>query len=196
MRSSPTLYRLPQGPSESASALYTRSIGAACLLIFVTLWATTQWTAWRLGFDPRLGAPWLVPSPSLRALSLLGAAAASVLAVGFLWWPSLRWTSALFAVATAIALSLSVRVLYAPWSFFLWDWRLGKSPGAAPLFQAGHWLIAIPAHATLLIAMLLSSRQAKRLGGETDSHGSAKWANADEVRRTDLMHSQGLFLAL
>jgi type IV secretion system protein VirD4 len=86
--------------------------------------------------------------------------------------------------------------LYAPWSFFLWDWRLGKSPGAAPLFQAGHWLIAIPAHATLLIAMLLSSRQAKRLGGETDSHGSAKWANADEVRRTDLMHSQGLFLAL
>ena len=66
---------------------------------------------------------------------------------------------------------------------------------AAPIFQTGHWLIALPAHATVLVAMLVSVRQAKRLGRETDSHGSARWASADEVKRADLMHRRGLFLA-
>jgi type IV secretion system protein VirD4 len=27
-------------------------------IVLATLWAATQWTAWRLGFQPQLGAPW------------------------------------------------------------------------------------------------------------------------------------------
>jgi type IV secretion system protein VirD4 len=27
-------------------------------VVLVTLWAATQWTAWRLGFQPQLGPPW------------------------------------------------------------------------------------------------------------------------------------------
>ncbi|WP_285294080.1 conjugal transfer protein TraG [Aureimonas altamirensis] len=27
-------------------------------LVFVMMWAATQWTAWRLGFQPQLGSPW------------------------------------------------------------------------------------------------------------------------------------------
>jgi type IV secretion system protein VirD4 len=164
-------------------------------LILVTVWVTTQWTAWRLGFAAALGTPWFVPSPPLRALSLLLAIGGCALAVVVLWWPNIRWTSTLFAAVSALALSLSVRVLYAPWSFFLWDWRFGKTPPLAPLFQTGHWLIAIPAYATILLAMLVSGRRATRSGGGTDSHGSAKWASAEEVKHTGLLHPEGLFLA-
>ena len=64
MPSTPALYRLPQTTPGSASGIYTRSIGAALLLIFVALWATTQWAAWRLHFLPALGTPWLALSPS------------------------------------------------------------------------------------------------------------------------------------
>jgi len=31
---------------------------AACLTAFLFVWAATQWTAWRLGFQAQLGAPW------------------------------------------------------------------------------------------------------------------------------------------
>ena len=27
-------------------------------IVFVMTWAATQWTAWRLGFQPQLGSPW------------------------------------------------------------------------------------------------------------------------------------------
>jgi hypothetical protein len=75
--STPALYRPPQTTPGSASGIYTRSIGAAFLLILVALWATTQWTAWRLHFLPALGIPWLALSPPLRALSWLAAIAGS-----------------------------------------------------------------------------------------------------------------------
>jgi len=29
------------------------------LIVLVMMWAATQWTAWRLGFQPELGRPWL-----------------------------------------------------------------------------------------------------------------------------------------
>jgi type IV secretion system protein VirD4 len=116
------------------------------------------------------------------------------LALVVLWWPSLRWASFLFLASALLALALSAGFVYAPWAFLVWDFRFGRNPRVARIFQTGHWLIGIP-HATVLIAMIFSSREARRLGGQTDSHGSARWANAGEVRRADLMHPQGLFLA-
>jgi type IV secretion system protein VirD4 len=29
------------------------------LIVLGLLWSATQWTAWRLGFQPQLGAPWV-----------------------------------------------------------------------------------------------------------------------------------------
>src|ERR1700730_15383407 len=28
------------------------------LIVLATVWGATQWTAWRLGFQPQLGLPW------------------------------------------------------------------------------------------------------------------------------------------
>ncbi|TWB02494.1 conjugal transfer protein TraG [Gluconacetobacter diazotrophicus] len=30
------------------------------LIVFVAIWSATEWTAWRLGFQPQLGAPWFM----------------------------------------------------------------------------------------------------------------------------------------
>ncbi|MBB4010455.1 conjugal transfer protein TraG [Allorhizobium taibaishanense] len=42
------------------------------LIVFIVIWMATQWTAWRLGFQPQLGAPWfelagltIYPPPAL-----------------------------------------------------------------------------------------------------------------------------------
>ena len=33
-------------------------IAVVLTIVFITTWAATQWTAWRLGFQPQLGEPW------------------------------------------------------------------------------------------------------------------------------------------
>jgi len=192
---SPTLYRLPQAGPGSAAGIYARSASAAFLLILTALWGTTQWTAWRLHFAPALGPHWCVLSSSLRTLSRIVAITSFGLALVVLWSPRLRWTSLLLFAIALPAFALSIGLLYAPWTFFLWDWRFGETPRLAAIFRIGHWLIAIPSHVTMLVAMLVSWRHAKRLGAQTDSHGSARWANAEEVKQTDLIQPRGLFLA-
>ena len=42
------------------------------IVIHVTLWTATQWTAWRLGYQPPLGPPWFAtPAPGVLAASIL-----------------------------------------------------------------------------------------------------------------------------
>jgi hypothetical protein len=36
------------------------------LIVLGTTWAATQWTAWRLGFQPQLGQPWFQIVPEMR----------------------------------------------------------------------------------------------------------------------------------
>ncbi|AYG66050.1 conjugal transfer protein TraG [Rhizobium sp. CCGE531] len=80
------------------------------LIVLITIWAATQWTAWRLGFQPRLGSPWFelaglpfYPPPAL-----------------FWWWyfydayaphvflegGAIAASGGLIAVAAAIAMSI------------------------------------------------------------------------------------------
>ncbi|WP_281825008.1 conjugal transfer protein TraG [Jannaschia rubra] len=41
-----------------ATKILWGQIFAACLTALLFVWASTQWTAWRLGFQTQLGAPW------------------------------------------------------------------------------------------------------------------------------------------
>ncbi|OOO17814.1 conjugal transfer protein TraG [Rhizobium sophoriradicis] len=80
------------------------------LIVLVTIWGATQWTAWRLGFQPQLGAPWfevaskpIYPPPAL-----------------FWWWyfydayaphvflegGAIAAAGGLLAIAAAIAMSI------------------------------------------------------------------------------------------
>ena len=42
----------------SATKILWGQITTVFLIVLLTTWAATQWTAWRLGFQPQLGAPW------------------------------------------------------------------------------------------------------------------------------------------
>jgi len=66
---SSALYRLPSPTPGSASGIYPRSIAAVLTLLLVAFWSTTQWSAWRFGFSPALGAAWLhLAPPAPKAL--------------------------------------------------------------------------------------------------------------------------------
>ncbi|RWQ75665.1 MAG: conjugal transfer protein TraG [Mesorhizobium sp.] len=42
----------------SATKILWGQITVVFLIVLATTWGATQWTAWRLGFQPQLGAPW------------------------------------------------------------------------------------------------------------------------------------------
>lgn len=42
----------------SATKILWGQITVVFLIVLLTIWAATQWTAWRLGFQPQLGQPW------------------------------------------------------------------------------------------------------------------------------------------
>jgi type IV secretion system protein VirD4 len=60
----------------SATKVLWGPVLAVSLIVFVAIWAATQWTAWRLGYQPQLGEPWL----QVGSLRLYAPPAF------FLWW--------------------------------------------------------------------------------------------------------------
>ena len=42
----------------SSTKVLWGQICAALGIVLVTMWAATQWVAWKLGFQPQLGPPW------------------------------------------------------------------------------------------------------------------------------------------
>src|SRR3546814_5212274 len=44
----------------SATKILWGQIAVVFSIVLVTVWAATEWTAWRLGFQPQLGAPWFM----------------------------------------------------------------------------------------------------------------------------------------
>jgi type IV secretory pathway TraG/TraD family ATPase VirD4 len=44
----------------SATKILWGQIFVVFAIVLATMWAATQWTAWRLGYQPQLGGPWYV----------------------------------------------------------------------------------------------------------------------------------------
>ncbi|TNC96115.1 MAG: type IV secretion system protein VirD4 [Stygiobacter sp.] len=45
-------------PAMSATKILWDQVIVVLLIVLATTWGATEWTAWRLGFQPQLGAPW------------------------------------------------------------------------------------------------------------------------------------------
>jgi type IV secretion system protein VirD4 len=60
----------------SATKILWGQITAVFAIVLVALWAATQWTAWRLGYQPQLGAPWFEVPPGVPVY----------LPPAFFWW--------------------------------------------------------------------------------------------------------------
>ena len=94
----------------SATKILWGQVLVVSLIVFAAIWAATQWTAWRLGYQPQLGDPWL----QVASLPLYPPPAF------FLWWywfdayaPRIFVEGAVIAssggfAAIAIAIGLSV----------------------------------------------------------------------------------------
>jgi type IV secretion system protein VirD4 len=54
----------------------TRQISVVLTIVLITTWAATQWTAWRLGYQPQLGHPWFELAPRVPIY----------LPPAFFWW--------------------------------------------------------------------------------------------------------------
>jgi len=60
----------------SATKILWGQIAIVVLIVLGTTWAATQWTAWRLGFQPQLGQPWFQIVPGMPVY----------LPPAFFWW--------------------------------------------------------------------------------------------------------------
>jgi len=130
----------------SATKILWHQVILVCLVVLAFLWAATERTAWRLGFQPQLGPAWFTLGP----------------------WP-----------------------VYQPFSFFGW-WF--KFDGYAPaIFLEGGIIAASGGFAAIAIAIALSVLRAQEARDVT-TYGSARWADAREVRRAGLLGADGVVL--
>ena len=131
-------YRLPRGGRNEAAGIVMGAAGAVVGTIGLAVWAATQYVAFRLHFDPRLGAPLLALAPVHQVW--LGPPAVVVAALGVASLTNTRtrgWAGWLF-LATGLLLALRIGPLYPPFQFFLWWWRFGDTPGTDRHLDDGH----------------------------------------------------------
>ena len=117
---------------------------SAVVLAFI--WAATEWTAWRLAFQPQLGHPWF---------EVLG-------------WP-----------------------VYQPPAFFWWWFAFDAY--AREIFVEGAYIAASGGIAAIVVAVTISvwrAREAKKV----TTYGSARWAEAHEVRQAGMLGHDGVLL--
>jgi type IV secretion system protein VirD4 len=130
----------------SATKILWGQLLFASLLVLVFLWTATEWTAWRLGFQPQLGPAWFM-----------------------IWyWP-----------------------VYQPLAFFIWWFKFDAY--APTIFLQGGCIAASGGFAAMVAAIVLSVWRAKEAQHVT-TYGSARWADAREVRRAGLLGPDGVVL--
>ncbi len=186
------LYRLPKGGRNSAAGFTIGALGSAFIAILLSVWATTQWVAWKLGFPPLLG-PSLSEGPLSpgKLLLLVAAGAVGLALVRRLLRPP-PWSLATLGVIGLVGLAAAATgPLYEPWAFFFWNFRLGSVPGTERLWTIGRWAIGIPSHAAVLVAVGFAVWRARQIGGASDTHGSARYARREEIKRAGLLDAEG-----
>ncbi|WP_407114121.1 conjugal transfer protein TraG [Bradyrhizobium sp. LMG 9283] len=116
------------------------------LIVLLAIWGATEWTAWRLAWQPELGRPWFELS-------------------GF-------------------------KVYYPP--VFFWWWFVYDAY-APQVFVEGAFIAASGTFVSIAVAIGMSvwrAREAKNV----ETYGSARWADAEEVRKAGLLGPDGVVL--
>ncbi len=179
-----TLYQLPtlvRREMRKLAALLLVEVLAA-LLLAIVVW--TQSLALRWGARPFFGKPLLqlAAYPSWPALAL--ASCASVLAAFAVFHRPLPRLPLLPLLVLPWFAGLGP--LYPPLAYLHWPRALRQAPALAPALH--HAFLVAAGYAALSAALCLISylvaRNALEEGGDT--HGSARWATADEVAAMDL----------
>lgn len=81
--------------------------------------------------------------------------------------------------------------VYAPWMCFLWESRLGDARGIVERAMLQAQCIFFIPQAVALFCLLQFGRSPK---GTVNIHGSARWANYDEIAAMGLLNGYGVYL--
>lgn len=76
--------------------------------------------------------------------------------------------------------------LYTPIDYFLWLLKFGNVQGTEDAFFYGE-VILFALHFLFVPAVWLAVRRAKKIGGKTDLHGSARWAKKEDIYTATLL---------
>lgn len=76
--------------------------------------------------------------------------------------------------------------LYMPFDFFVWMIRFGHVEGTESAWSGGEWILA-SLHFLFVPAIWMAVARSKKFGGKTDLHGSAKWAEPDDIYNAGLL---------
>ena len=131
----------------AATKILWGQIAIVLTIVLTTMWAATQWTAWRLGFQPELGQPW-------------------------------------FELMRGVP-------VYLPPSFFWW-W-FAYDAYAPSVFVEGAYIAASGGFLSIAAAIAMSvwrAREAKN----AETYGSARWAEAEEIKTAGLLGADGVVL--
>lgn len=107
--------------------------GQTCLvlgIVLLTMWAATQWVAWKLGFQSRLGPPWF---------ELMGGIPIYLPPAFFWWWYAYdAYALGIFLQGACIAASGGVISIIVAFAMSIWrargmarPWRIGRSGAGA-----------------------------------------------------------------
>jgi len=130
----------------SATKILWGQILTVFAIVLATTWGATQWTAWRLGFQPQLGSSWF----DLAGLPVYPPPA-------FFWW----------------------------WYFF--------DAYAPRIFLEGAAIAASGGFIAIAVAIGMSVWRARE-ARNAETYGSARWANAGEIRAAGLLGPDGVVL--
>jgi type IV secretion system protein VirD4 len=143
--------------------------------------AGTQYVAWRFHYYSELGAPLIVvPADAARWLRGVSVLAAGTALLGVLL-PGLRRLSVPLLVVAACTALASAGPLYAPHRIFFWYAHYGTVPGAVTVFRTT-WIVVVSVTVGAALAVMMTWRYRRR-SPPSDSHGSARWGDAEALHR-------------
>src|SRR6516165_2605094 len=115
----------------SSTRVLWGQICAALGIVLVTMWAATQWVAWKLGFQPRLGPPWFV---------LIGGPPVYYPPAFFWWWLVYdAYAPKIFMQGACIAASGGILSMVVAFAMSIWRAREART---AATYGSARWATA------------------------------------------------------
>lgn len=136
------LYHIPRAQVDMTKIVWP-SLGLFLMIVLLSLWGATEYSAWALGWNTALGKP------------IFGAS------------------------------------VYEPWDVLIWTWKYNSPAYGIPvmnIFEKAHIVMGCGGLAALLIPVGYAFMRTRKASGEkNDLHGSAHWADDEEVSKTKLL---------
>jgi len=112
----------------SATRILWGQIAFVLTIVLITTWAATQWTAWRLGYQPQLGHPWFELAPGVPIY----------LPPAFFWWWYAydAYAPEVFVEGACVAASGGILSIIAAFAMSVWRAREAET---AATYGSARW---------------------------------------------------------